>query len=81
MSWKVAERRASAAQKETDVAKKFKISGPGAADFLTAPGGLDLPENDPSKGMTQTREESIVSDAEQLEPDLEAPDPPKKTTI
>jgi hypothetical protein len=30
--------------------KKLKISGPGAADFLTAPGGIDFPETDPSKG-------------------------------
>jgi hypothetical protein len=81
MSWKAADRRASAARKETNVAKKFKISGPGAADFLATPGGLDLPETDPSKGMTQTREEGILSDVEQLEPDLEPPDPPKKTTI
>lgn len=81
MSWKAAEQRANAARKETDVKKKFKISGPGAADFLTAPGGVDLPETDPSKGMTQTREDGIVSDGEQLEPDLEPPDPPKKTTI
>jgi len=55
--------------------KKLKISGPGAADFLTAEGGLDLPETDASKGMTQTRDEGIVNDASTLEPDLEAPDP------
>jgi hypothetical protein len=81
MSWKAAGRRASVVQKETEVAKKFKISGPGAADFIGAPGGLDLPETDPSKGMTQTREEGIVDDVEQLEPNLEPPDPPKKTTL
>ena len=80
MSWKAAVHRESAAR-EAKVAKKFKISGPGAADFLGTPGGLDLPETDPSKGMTQTREEGIVDDVEQLEPDLEAPDPPKKTTL
>ena len=55
--------------------KKFKISGPGAADFLTAEGGLDLPETDPNKGMTQTRDEGVLDDARTLEPDLEAPDP------
>jgi hypothetical protein len=55
--------------------KKFKISGPGAADFLTAPGGLDLPENDPNKGMAQTRDEGVITDAGTLEPDLDAPDP------
>ena len=79
MSWKAAEHRASAAQKETKVATKFKINGPGAADFLGTPGGIDLPETDPSKGMTQLREEGIVNDVEQLEPDLEPLDPPKKT--
>ena len=80
MSWPAAARSVSAA-KETKVAKKFKISGPGAADFLGTPGGLDRPETDPSKGMTQTREEGIVNDVEQLEPDLEPPDPPKKTKL
>jgi hypothetical protein len=56
--------------------KKLKISGPGAADFLTAPGGIDVPETDPSKGATQaTRSEGLVDDAASLEPDLEPPDP------
>ena len=56
--------------------KKMKISGPGAADFLTAPGGIDFPETDPSKGTSQaTRGEAPVDDADALEPDLEAPDP------
>lgn len=31
--------------------KRREISGPGASDFLAAPGGLDLPESDPAKGM------------------------------
>jgi hypothetical protein len=55
--------------------KKMKISGPGAADFLTAEGGVDFPETDSSKGMTQTREDGVVNDAAELEPDLDAPDP------
>jgi len=56
--------------------KKLKISGPGAADFLTAPGGIDLPETDPSKGSAQaTRGDSLLDDAGRLEPDLEPPDP------
>ena len=56
--------------------KKLKISGPGAADFLTAPGGIDTPETDPSKGSAQaTRVEGLTDDPEALEPDLEAPDP------
>ena len=55
--------------------KKLKISGPGAADFLTAPGGTDFPETDASKGATQaTRGEGLLDNAEDLEPDLEAPD-------
>jgi hypothetical protein len=81
MSWKAAAANVSVGEQETDVAKKkFKISGPGAADFLAAPGGLDLPETDPSKGMTQTREEGVI-EAEQLEPELEPPDPSKKTKL
>ena len=55
--------------------KKFKISGPGAADFLTSEGGVDLPETDPAKGMTQTRDEGVLGDAATLQPDLDAPDP------
>ena len=54
--------------------KKFKISGPGAADFLAANGGTDFPETDPAKGTSQTRDEQLVDDAA-LEPDLDAPDP------
>ena len=58
------------------MAKKLKISGPGAADFLTAPGGIDFPETDPAKGATQaTRGEGLTDNAEALEPDLDAPDP------
>jgi hypothetical protein len=56
--------------------RKLKISGPGAADFLTAPGGLDLPETDASKGSAQaTRGDSLLDDTQRLEPDLEPPDP------
>src|SRR3954464_705023 len=60
---------------EASVTKKFKISGPGASDFLTAGGGVDFPETDSSKGMSQTRDAGVVNGAAQLEPDLEAPDP------
>jgi hypothetical protein len=56
--------------------KKMKISGPGAADFLTAPGGIDFPETEPTKGTAQaTRGEGLADDPNALEPDLEAPDP------
>jgi hypothetical protein len=57
------------------VTKKFRITGPGAADFLTAQGGVDFPETDTSKGMAQTRDEGVVNDGAALEPDLDAPDP------
>ena len=49
--------------------RKFTISGPGAADFLTSPGGEDLPGTSASKGMAQTRGDSIL-DASNLEPGL-----------
>ena len=55
--------------------KKFAITGPGAADFLTSQGGLDRPETDPAKGMAQTRDDGIVDDRETLVPNLDAPDP------
>jgi hypothetical protein len=50
--------------------RKFTISGPGASDILTSPGGEDLPGTSNSKGMSQTRGESIVTDARNLEPAL-----------
>jgi hypothetical protein len=56
--------------------KKFEITGPGAADFLTSQGGLDRPETDRSKGMGQTRDDGVVvDDRETLVPNLDAPDP------
>lgn len=55
--------------------KKLKINGPGAADFLTAPGGIDSPETEPSKGASQaTRGEGLTDDPAALEPDLDPPD-------
>ncbi len=54
--------------------RRREISGPGAADFLTAPGGLDLPENDPSKGTNVVRGDSALTD-EPLAPHLDEPDP------
>ncbi len=53
--------------------KKSRISGPGAADFLTAEGGVDFPENDSSKGTGQTRDEGLVDNAADLEPDAIPP--------
>lgn len=46
---------------------KRTISGPGAADFLTAPGGLDTPESG-GKGTAQLRDEALTDDARGLEP-------------
>jgi hypothetical protein len=46
---------------------ELAISGPGAADFLTAGGGLDRPESG-SKGMAQTRDEGPLSDPRRLAP-------------
>jgi hypothetical protein len=48
---------------------KIAITGPGAADFLTAPGGLDRPESG-SKGMAQTRDEGLLGDPKRLAPRL-----------
>ena len=43
---------------------------------LAVESGLDRPETDPSKGMTQTRDDGmVVNDAETLVPNLDAPDP------
>jgi hypothetical protein len=51
---------------------KRKISGPGAADFIGAPGGADLPENATDKGTGLLRDEqAIAADDSRLTPDLE----------
>jgi hypothetical protein len=46
------------------------ISGPGAADFLAAPGGEDLPGSSPGKGMSNTREERDAMNPRNLVPRL-----------
>lgn len=46
---------------------ELAISGPGAADFVTAQGGMDRPESG-GKGMSQTRGEGPLSDAKRLAP-------------
>jgi hypothetical protein len=56
------------------VANKRTISGPGAADFLTATGGTDFPETDPAKGTAQLRDKGLVDDPRNFEPELEPPD-------
>jgi len=45
---------------------KHKISGPGAADFLTASGGIDRPEAAPDKGTGILREETHFTDPRNL---------------
>ena len=50
--------------------KKRRISGPGAADFLTAPGGEDIPGVSPSN-ESELAEKSPLTDPRNLEPDLE----------
>ena len=49
---------------------QIAISGPGAADFLTASSGLDVPESGGTKGMGQTRGEGPLSDPRRLTPRL-----------
>jgi hypothetical protein len=49
---------------------QIAITGEGAADFLTAPGGLDVPESATSKGMAQTRGEGPLTDPKRLVPRL-----------
>jgi hypothetical protein len=55
--------------------RKTRISGPGAADFLTATGGLDRPETEASKGTSVTNDDGPLTDARALEPELDPPDP------
>jgi len=57
-----------------------EISGPGAADFLAASGGLDMPENDPSKGTGALRGEGLV-DRERLVPHLDEPSPSSERQV
>jgi hypothetical protein len=52
------ERSAHAAEKHRPVRRV--ISGPGAADFIAAPGGLDRPGSG-TKGMAYTSEEPLVT--------------------
>jgi hypothetical protein len=49
---------------------KRRISGPGAADFLAAPGGEDIPGVSPSKGETDVKGDTPLTDARNLTPDL-----------
>jgi hypothetical protein len=50
--------------------RKRRISGPGAADFIAAPGGEDIPGVSPTKGETQVDRDGPLTDPRNLEPDL-----------
>ena len=50
--------------------QKRRISGPGASDFLSAPGGADIPGASPSKGENEIEKEAPLTDPRNLEPDL-----------
>jgi hypothetical protein len=51
--------------------QKRKISGPGAADFLAAQGGEDIPGVSADKGETDVAKETPIVDPKNLEPDLQ----------
>jgi hypothetical protein len=56
---------------------KRTISGPGAADFIASPGGIDTPESDPAKGTRAAADEAPFTGGGRLTPDL---DEPRETT-
>jgi hypothetical protein len=63
-----------AADVEATRLDRIAISGPGAADFLTAQSGLDTPESG-AKGMAHTRDEGLLDPhrlVPRLGPDSEA---------
>jgi hypothetical protein len=53
-----------------DRKRKLTISGPGAADFLAAGGGEDLPGSSPGKGTSAVRGDSPLDDPRNIEPGL-----------
>ena len=50
--------------------RKRRISGPGAADFIAAPGGEDIPGVSPSKGATEIDKDAPITESRNLEADL-----------
>jgi len=58
---------------DTSGRSKRTISGPGAADFLTATGGIDTPESDPAKGTRGLSDQPSLLDERRLTPDLDEP--------
>jgi hypothetical protein len=69
-----------AAEPDARTRRRREISGPGAADFLTAPGGLDLPENELSRGTGLAGDDSALTD-QPLAPHLDEPDPHSERRI
>jgi hypothetical protein len=59
-----------AADNDGGIRPKRTISGPGAADFLTAQGGEDHPGVSPTKGEGPLREATLLDDARNLAPRL-----------
>ena len=51
--------------------QKRRISGPGASDFLSAPGGEDLPGSSPSKGRNDVTDDPPLTDPRNLEPEFD----------
>lgn len=74
--------RTKATAKDEDQ-QTWTISGPGAADLLTAQGGLDRPETDPDKGSGSRGELSVTPlvEGKRLAPDLEVPENQKERWI
>jgi hypothetical protein len=50
--------------------RKRRISGPGASDFIAAPGGEDIPGASPMKGENEIDKDAPLTEARNLEPDL-----------
>jgi hypothetical protein len=73
------DRAATAGREESEHFTNVTISGPGAADFIAASGGLDRPETSATKGMAQTRDEGLLRDGRRLEPQLEPSDSDPET--
>ena len=65
----VEQQERSADEVESTRRTRLTVSGPGAADFIAAPGGLDTPEAG-GKGMAQLNDDGPLSDARRLAPRL-----------
>lgn len=62
------------AARDDSRAERRVISGPGAADFIAAVGGVDTPESDPAKGTAVTRGEGLAN-ISRFTPNLDEPRP------